>query len=50
MSEKKKIGFMVIVPDDIPASDLGTIFTKLKANFRDYDWVLRSEDFEVREQ
>jgi hypothetical protein len=49
MSEKRKIGFMVIVPDDIEEFDLGTLFMRLKTHFKDYDWVIRSEDFEVKE-
>jgi hypothetical protein len=50
MSEKKKVGFMVIVPEDIDDTDLGTIFGRLQREFKDYEWVMRSEDFEVREQ
>ena len=52
MNEKKKdmtgktISFMVIVPDDIPQSDIGTIFSRLQSNFKEYNWVLRSEAFD----
>lgn len=38
---------MVIVPHDIEQTDLGTIFYRLQQNFKDYDWVVRSEDFAV---
>jgi len=43
MSERKKVRFMVIVPNDIDQSDLGTIFYRLQQNFKDYEWVMRSE-------